>query len=337
MPIKVSDPVYIPENTRAMLHRALYRATEAGMVADTAVSTVAELGDRDVAKRLKQAGNSINKGRSYSAALSNYGLLTRFDLALLHAGEAAGHISHMHKMLADRYDSQFLRRSRLRVRMNVPVFTAILAMFVIPLPQLFSSAISLMEYFMRSAGLIAVLVVLWKVLIKFYRQYEMHGWPPFITRTLELVPLFRKWLLTSARAEILENLAVLIEAGVPFQQALATCRECADDEYSRRLLEHACRNAVDGAPAAQSLADAKLVDLREGYAIVSTGEAAGKLPESLRHHALACQTYMENVWNRIAEWTPRMIYSVIALIIIKDIFTRYAAILAGTLSAGSGS
>jgi len=303
------------------------------MVAATAVSTVAELGDREVAQRLQQASNSIKKGQSYSAALSNYGLLTRFDQALLHAGEEAGHTSHMHMLLADRYISQFQRRSKLRASMNVPVFTAILAMFVIPLPQLFSSAISSVEYFLRSLGSIIVLILFWNVLIKFYRHYEMNGWPAIITRALELVPLFRKWLLNSARAGVLDNLAVLIEAGVPFQQALTTCSECADNEYSRKLTDWACRRVMDGSPVGQSLADSNLVDAREGYAIVSTGEAAGRLPESLRHHAHACRTYMDNVWDQIAEWTPRVIYAVISAIIIKEIFFSYAAILTSILSA----
>lgn len=65
MPGKLSDPIYIPEDTRATLHHALARATDAGMSADIAVSTVSELGNKDLSNRLIQASNSIKKGQSY--------------------------------------------------------------------------------------------------------------------------------------------------------------------------------------------------------------------------------------------------------------------------------
>ena len=136
---KVSKSVYIPDNIRASLHFALARANDAGLAADIIVSSAADIGNKDLAQRLMQAGNSIRKGQSYTAALTNRGLLTEFDLALLSAGEGAGSIGHMHKLLARRYESRYQRGSRLRTRMIIPVFTAALALFIAPLPELVGS------------------------------------------------------------------------------------------------------------------------------------------------------------------------------------------------------
>ena len=178
-----------------------------------------------------------------------------------------------------------------------------------------------------------MLLVLWYICRNKFRRHEASGWPGYVTRILAAIPLFRTWLLNSTRAMILENLATLLEAGIPVQQALRTCTDSADNEFSRQLPESARRSVEQGKPVAQSLAQAGLLDVREGFAIVSTGEAAGKLPESLRHHALACRTQMDQVWYQLSEWTPRVTYAVIASLIIKDIFAQYAGNLAGIISS----
>jgi type II secretory pathway component PulF len=311
------EPIYIPEKIRAALHMALARGIDAGMSADRTVTAAAYLGNKSVRQRMVRAGKSIRKGQSYTATLYDRGLLTAFDYVLLRAGEESGQLGRMHMLLSRRYESRHLRNARLRARMLIPIITAVLGLFILPLPELIGRDITVTEYFIRSAGVTIMLAIFWHTGRDIYRQYNLRGWPEFLTRLPARIPRLRKWLLQSARALILKNLATLLEAGLPLQQALRICADNANNDFIRQLVERASAAAVSGTPVAITLADTGLIDEREGYALVSAGEAAGRLVESLERHAAACEDYMDRLYDRIGKLTPIIIYFIVAAFIVK--------------------
>jgi general secretion pathway protein F len=318
---KLSASFYIANDLRASLHNSLARGLDAGMAADRVISSVSDLGNKQLQQRLLQASNAIGKGQLFTVALNNHGLLTNFDNALLSAGEEAGALGSMHNLLSRRYENKFTRRSKIKSRMMMPIFVGVIGLIVMPLPALIAKSITAGQYFYQTIGLLIALLVLWRIFLGVFRRYENQGWPEFVIRPLTTIPLFRKWLLNSARAVILENLVVLMEAGIPAQQALKICEKDALNEFSRQLITQASRRLSAGDQMAESLANANLLDPQEGFAIVSTGEAAGKLTEMLKHYALSCQVIMDRVWDQISEWAPRVVYGVVVVFIAKGILS----------------
>ena len=318
---KLSAPLYIANDLRASLHNSLARGLDAGLAADRVVLAVSDLGNKQLQQRLLQASNAIGKGQLFTVALNNHGLLTSFDNALLSVGEEAGALGSMHNLLSRRYENKYTRRSKIKSRMMMPLFVMVTGLFVMPLPALIAKSITAGQYFFQTIGLLIALLLLWRIFLGAFRCYENQGWPGFIIHPLTTIPLFRKWLLTSARAVVLENLAVLMEAGITAQQALKICEKDADNEFSRQLISQAARRLSAGDQLAESLANANLLDPQEGFAIVSTGEAAGKLTEMLKHYALRCQVMMDRVWDQISEWTPRVVYAVVVVFIAKGILS----------------
>ena len=312
-------PFHIANNVRAALHKSLSRGFDAGMAADMIVSSVCDIGDKQLQQRLLQASNAIRKGQLFTVALNQHGLLTNFDNALLTVGEQVGALGSMHDILSKRYETQYARRSKIKARMMMPISVAVIGLFVILLPALFAETITLGQYFLQSMSLLISLMTLWHIFRNVFQRYESQGWPGYIISPLIIIPLFRKWILTSARAVILENLAVLMEAGIPAQRALEICEKNAPNDFSRKLVTKARRSVTGGIQLAEALAKASLLDMRGGFAIVSTGEAAGKLTESLKYTALSCQVMMDRVWDQSSEWTPRVVYIVLAVFIAKGI------------------
>ncbi|MFT5427022.1 MAG: general secretion pathway protein F [Gammaproteobacteria bacterium] len=317
----LSVPLYIPNDMRAVLHNSLARGLDAGMAADKVAAAASDIGEQQLEKRLLQASNAISKGQSYTVALNNQGLITNFDNVLLSVGEEVGELAGMHSILSKRYETRHARRSKIKAKMMMPRFVTVFGLFILPVPALMFNKITVDQYIFQTIGIVIAVLLLWGIFRKEFRRYENQGWPEIITRPLTIIPLFRQWLLTSARAIILENLAVLMEAGIPAQQALKVCEKDADSEFSRQLITQASRRLSAGDQLAESLANANLLDTKEGFAIVSTGEAAGKLTEMLKHYALTCQVMMDRVWDQLSEWTPRVVYGVVILFIAKGILS----------------
>lgn len=314
-------PLYITNDMRAVLHNSLSRGLDVGMTADKVAASASDIGDKQLEKRLLQASNAIREGQLYTVALNNQGLITNFDNVLLSVGEEVGSLASMHSILFKRYETRHARRSKIKTKMMMPRFVAVFGLFIMPVPALMFNKITVDQYILQTIGIIIAVLVFWGIFRKEFRRFENQGWPGYIIRPLTIIPLFRKWVLTSARAVMLENLAILLEAGMPTQQALKICEQDADSDFSRGLAMQARRRVDAGDLLAESLVKANLLDTKEGFAIVSSGEAAGKLAEMLKHYALSCQVMIDRVWDQISEWTPRVVYGVVVLFIANGILS----------------
>ncbi len=306
-------------DTRAVLHNSLSRGLDAGMPADKTVASVSDPGDKQLEERLFQASNAIRKGQLYTVALNNQGLITNFDNTLLSVGEQTGSLAGMHSILSRRYETTHIRRSKIKVKMTMPCFLAVFGLFIMPVPALMFNKITVGQYIFQTLGIIIAVLVLYRIFRQEFRRCENQGLPGYIIRPLNIIPVSRQWILTSTRMMILENLVVLMEAGIPAQQALKICQQNANNDFSRRLIIQAQQRVDAGEPLAEALMQANLLDTREGFALVSTGEAAGKLAEMLKHHVLGCQVNMDRTWDQIGEWIPRIVYGILVLFIAGGI------------------
>ena len=68
-----------------------------------------------------------------------------------------------------------------------------------------------------------------------------------------------------------------------------------------------------------ALRDAGLLDGSGGYAIVSAGEQAGRLEQTLRHHARALNAELDGTYDVLAQWIPVVAYFTVAAVIAGGI------------------
>ncbi len=85
------------------------------------------------------------------------------------------------------------------------------------------------------------------------------------------------------------------------------------------------RIALNQLRGGSSVSDALLAAgiLAEGsdYAEISSGEAAGKLHESILHRVNWYQEDIDLRWKQIGEWLPRLIYTVVVAWVVIGMFT----------------
>lgn len=116
------------------------------------------------------------------------------------------------------------------------------------------------------------------------------------------------------RVKTLSSLASALDAGVPVAVAWQLASEAADSPFTRNRLIRVKPNLLKGATVAEVMAQTGIYD-HSTLDLVQTGEAAGKLPESLRQ-AIAFQ---QEEANRIGSVTPMLIGMVVLLVVLAGL------------------
>ena len=118
---------------------------------------------------------------------------------------------------------------------------------------------------------------------------------------------------------MLESLGLFLSAGIAAQQAVPR----AIDAVSNPVLKERFREAQTALDAGEVVADAlregDIIDAQEGYAILSTGEQAGKLDDMMRRYATAESDKLEGRYDVIAEWLPRFVYFFVVVLVMAQI------------------
>jgi general secretion pathway protein F len=110
-----------------------------------------------------------------------------------------------------------------------------------------------------------------------------------------------------------ESLALLLEAGMPMQEAHAMAATTVTDPAIKTELSKAGLRLKAGATFTQAMQ--KLVFLKSATAMhfIQTGEAAGQLPEMLMRYTQQESAFLLQREKLLADWLPKIIYALIAI------------------------
>jgi len=244
------------------------------------------------------------------------GLFTVFETRLLRAAFGAGSPQATYERLAASHATRASQMSALRARLVLPAAILALALFVQPLPRLFTGALSLAGYAARTILPLAVLAITGAVALHLNAWFASGApgpWRPAIERALLAVPLFGKLHLRRNARDFTESLAMLLEAGVALFEALPPALATVNNHIVRADLARLLPEAESGATLSQAIAKLQVVDTRQLYAFVQTGEESGTLPEMLLRYADAETEELAQAQNELVTWLPRVLYALVAI------------------------
>ncbi len=223
-----------------------------------------DLFDKHLVFKLQNITNSVRKGKSLVSSLNDQGLLSPFDYSLLSTGEKAGTLDRMHGFLAKNYEASFLRQQRLRSQMMMPLFVAIFALFVLPIPALFSGDLSIAGYISRILTILIGVFILIKLLQKLITDFNNNGWPEFLIRLGRLLPSSNRLIMNSCRAKVISNLAIMQEAGIPAIESFEIAVK-ENSGLSKTLASRAKNSLAGNSSVSEALMSAELLDGSEGF------------------------------------------------------------------------
>jgi type IV pilus assembly protein PilC len=271
----------------------------------------------------------IHQGSTFTESLAaTSGWLPELDIALIEAGEQSGRLDACFRALAEYYNERARLTKKVISQLVYPVGLVHFAAFVflIILPFAASQFNASLSWLLLKALLILspfYLVTAWLI----YALQGQHNerWRALMERALRYVPLLGKARAYLALGRLALALESLINAGVNIVQAWEiAARACGSPALRRVILAWRPQIEQGQTPAAVL---GNCPEFPEMFAsFYYSGEISGKLDDSLHrlHHY-----YNEEGTRKLqnfAEWTPRLVYALVAIIIgfkIIQFYTNY--------------
>jgi len=110
-----------------------------------------------------------------------------------------------------------------------------------------------------------------------------------------------------------ESLALLLEAGMPILEALPLAMDVIRSEAIKQRFSQIKPRIERGASFAQAVGELSFVGHAQAYAVILAGEASGALPEVLLGYSEGETTVINRFDDLVAEWTPRLVYTLAAM------------------------
>jgi len=274
---------------------------------------------------LQRLLDEVAKGATLAESLQQLNWLPPFDLALIEASERSGRLDVCFRLLADYYNDRARLIKQVISQLIYPVglihFAAFVFLIVIPFAgSQFNASLPLL--FVRAALILSPLYAAAVFLV--YATQSKHGenWRAGIESFLRAVPILgtaRHYLALSRLAAALE---ALISAGVNIFEAW----DLAATASGSPALRHAVAAWKPRVVAGQMPSDAVRLcpQFPETFAnLYASGEISGKLDEALTH---LHRYYGEEGTRKLqafAQWTPRLAYMLVALLIAYKIVEFY--------------
>jgi type IV pilus assembly protein PilC len=256
--------------------------------------------------------DELAQGFTFSEAVRRAGnWVPAFDIALLEAGERSGRLDACFRVLADYYSDRARLARQMITDLAYPAFLLHFAIFIFPFPKLFISG-NWIGYLAQTFGILFPIYALLAVVI--YAAQAKHGevWRSFIERIIRPVPVLGTARRELALSRLAMSLEALISAGVSIIDGWELAATVSGSPALRRTVYAWGPDVRAGATPGEALnASGKFPDLFANQYM--SGEVSGKLDEVLRRLHAYYQEEGTRKMRAVAQWTPRLIYLIVAM------------------------
>ena len=312
---------------RAEFYHQLAQLTSAGIGILSALEQIKRNPPaRSFREPIQRLLDELAKGRTFAESLRQLGAwLPEFDIALIDAGERSGRLDICFRLLADYYNDRARIAKQVISQLIYPVglihFAAFIFLIVLPFAHSQFNA-SLLWLFVKAALVIAPLYLVTIFLI--YATQSRHGekWRARIESCIRPIPILGTARRFLALARLAAALEALISAGVNIVQAWDLAATASGSPALRRTVESWKPQIAAGQTPAEIIRGCRIFP--EMFAnLYASGEVSGKLDETLRRLYAHYQEEGARKLHAFAQWTPRLIYLLVAGIIAYKVVSFY--------------
>ena len=259
----------------------------------------------------------MNKGTDIPTAGQKSGLFSDLETNIIRAAFNAGSPEITYKRLATRYEHKARQASLVRSRMTMPLVVLLIALAVQPLPALLGGTITGAGYLLSILRPFVVLggcVFVYRFIAKRITAMTEHPSPIQITlsKLLTRLPLFGPIVVRKNVRDFYENLALMLEAGIPMFDALPKAVDTVNICVIRDDFKRIQTSMEHGAPFADAVANLHFQGRYSVQSFAQTGEGSGSLPEMLLRFADGESEAVARFQTQLADWLPRLFYGIVA-------------------------
>ena len=277
-----------------------------------------------VRRALARTASALARGMSIAEAGEKNGVWLPWEARAINAAAASGRLESLFADLSAHYAGRAKRFARMKSRLTFPLLILLLACLVAPFPALFQGAIGPGGYLLRALGPPVLLYGGLRLLVFAYRRQLARETGVMWSRLLLAIPVLGGVLARQQRRDGLLVLLLLLESGVPILEALPLAGHGVADPLLRARYGAAARALADQrSSVATTLERYGVIGDAGAASLFTSGEAAGRLDEVIRHQLRQWDGQLALQWDTLAEWVPRLIYAAVAGFMAVSIFSGY--------------
>ncbi len=287
---------------------------------------------------LNRVITDLQQGATFSEALANRrGWVPDLDIALIAAGEQSGRLDACCLRLATYYKDRARLLRAIFADLAYPIFLLLLVLLIFP-PGALANLVwegNVAGFLIPKLQILAAVALIQVLLLALNRTGQASGFRRAWEEVLHTIPIFGRARRSMALARLTLALEALLNAGVnildAWPLAAAASGSPALEVAAARARERMVAGETPGEAIAREAAfPAKFTSLYR------SGELSGRLDQSLAYLHADYADEAARLYKHLAEWTPRLVFLLIAGVVGYFIVTFWTGYFSRLLDGAGG-
>ncbi len=286
--------------------------------------------------RLQQVIAELQQGATFSEALANRrGWLPELDIALIAAGEQSGRLDACCQRLAAYYKDRARLLRAVFADLAYPVFLLLLVLLIFP-PGALADLVwkgDVAGFVAPKLQVLAVVALIQVLVLGLNRTGQAPGFRRTWEELLHAIPVFGRARRSMALARLALALEALLNAGVNAIEAWPLAAAASGSPALEAATARARERMLAGETPGEAIAREAAFPPRF-TSLYRSGELSGRLDQSLAYLHADFADESARLYKRLAEWTPRLVFLLIAVLVGWFIVRFWMNYFTGVLNSG---
>jgi type II secretory pathway component PulF len=227
-------------------------------------------------------------------------------------------------MLSNWYEFRNRIKGILISGLILPILIFHIMVFIVPLPSMVLGKISTTEYMMQIAKVLGLLYLLIGITLAVYHSVPNTGLFRTLLDALILrIPILGQAVRQLSICRYCRGFNMLYKAGVPIKDCAAQATELTGNLIIADIFQGGAASIAAGNMAYKGFSNRLPLDYLN---IWQTGEQIGELDKMVDKIAEIAGDRAELLFTEFARWLPRLLYALVAVVLIIQIFKMAGSI-----------
>lgn len=279
-----------------------------------------------VADGFRAMEKDVSAGDGFVVAMGKYPKVFRqLDVMVIGAGDASGNLADCFKLLSHWYGFCDRIRNTIVSGMMLPLVLLLIVALLDPVPALCFGRISIIHFFFRIIGNLALFSVPAGVIFAVVRFSPRTGFFRMQLDRLTLkMPVLGRAVRQLALSRYCHVFYMLFKGGLPIVQCAQMASEHTGNIVITDMLAGGWRSAAMGNPVSDGFSQKLDEDFIESWRI---GEETGELDNVVRRQVEKSSEKAESIFADLGQWIPRLFYWLVSIFIVMSIFKNAVVFL----------
>lgn len=309
----------------ALIYHDLAVLLDAGLPIIKSLDTVSKGLQGHLRKIFSSLTKSVSQGNTFADSMAKYPkVFARLDLMLVKSAELSGELPNCFKMLSNWYEFRNRIKGILISGLILPILIFHIMVFIVPLPSMVLGKISTTEYMMQIAKVLGLLYLLIGITLAVYHSVPNNGLFRTLLDALILrIPILGQAVRQLSICRYCRGFNMLYKAGVPIKDCAAQATELTGNLIIADIFQGGAASIAAGNMAYKGFSNRLPLDY---FNIWQTGEQIGELDKMVDKIAEIAGDRAELLFTEFAKWLPRLLYALVAVVLIIQILKMAGAI-----------